>query len=48
MRASLGHSGGNNDLSLLDDLKIPYTWSAYIDHVSFCIPLPNHDLLQEK
>ena len=33
MRATHGHSGGNTvDLSLHDNVEIPYNWSDYIHH----------------
>ena len=39
MRAIQGHSGGNQvDLSLQDNMEIPYDWTDYIHHAG-----PSHD-----
>ena len=38
MRAIQGHSGGNKvDLSLQDNVQIPYDWTEYNDHVGSSI-----------
>ena len=45
MRAIQGHSGGNIvDLSLLDDVEIPYNWTEYIYHVNSSLDL--HSIIQ--